>query len=95
MKDKTEFEIDYYNASLNRVIFKNNILSFYYLLVRVLKFWLHGTFLKSIKTLVRYLGGTFLCSWKMAEVSPILKDGDFEEPYDYRPISLLPIVTDM
>ena len=29
----------------------------------------------------------------MAEVSPILKDGDFEEPNNYRPISLLPIMS--
>ena len=37
--------------------------------------------------------GIFPCSWKMAEVSPILKDGDFEEPNNYRPISLLPIMS--
>jgi len=34
--------------------------------------------------------GIFPCSWKMAEVSPILKDGNFEEHNKYRPISLLP-----
>ena len=37
--------------------------------------------------------GIFSCSWKMAEVSPILKDGDFEDPNNYRPISLLPIMS--
>ena len=33
------------------------------------------------------------CSWKMAEVSPLLKDGDFEDPNNYRRISPLPIMS--
>ena len=37
--------------------------------------------------------GIFPCSWKMAEVSPILKDRDFEDPKNYRPISLLPTMS--
>ena len=31
--------------------------------------------------------------WKIAEVSPILKEGDFEEAGNNRPISLLPILS--
>ncbi|KAL9950470.1 hypothetical protein ACROYT_G042968 [Oculina patagonica] len=36
---------------------------------------------------------TFARSWKMAEVIPILKSGDFDEPANTRPISLLPILS--
>ena len=36
---------------------------------------------------------TFPRDWKIAEVSPILKEGDFEEPGNNRPISLLPILS--
>ena len=36
---------------------------------------------------------TFPRDWKIAEVSPILKEGDFQEPGNNRPISLLPILS--
>ena len=36
---------------------------------------------------------TYPGDWKIAEVSPILKEGDFEEAGNNRPISLLPIVS--
>ena len=34
---------------------------------------------------------TYSGDWKIAKVSPILKEGDFEEPGNNRPITLLPI----
>ena len=37
--------------------------------------------------------GTFARSWKMAEVIPVPKPGDFNEPVNTRPISLLPILS--
>ena len=37
--------------------------------------------------------GTFARSWKMAEVIPVLKSGDFNEPANTRPISLLPMLS--
>ena len=37
--------------------------------------------------------GTFPGDWKIADVSPILKEGDFEEAANNRPISLLPILS--
>lgn len=37
--------------------------------------------------------GVFSASWKTAEVFPILKNGDHEEANNYRPISLLPILS--
>ena len=58
--------------------------------VRVIKDSL-SVVLPSLTSIINtsFAAGIFPCSWKMAEVSPILKDGDFEEPYNYRPISLL------
>ena len=38
---------------------------------------------------------TFPRDWQIAEVSPILKQGDFEEPGNNRPISLLPILSEV
>ena len=32
-------------------------------------------------------------SWKIAEVSPVPKSGDSEEPCNHRPISLLPVLS--
>ena len=37
--------------------------------------------------------GVFPTSWKIAEVCPILKNGDHEEASNYRPISLPPILS--
>lgn len=37
--------------------------------------------------------GTFARSWKMAEVIPVPKSGDSNEPANARPISLLPILS--
>ena len=31
--------------------------------------------------------------WKTAEVIPVLKEGDHEKPNNYRPISLLPVLS--
>ena len=36
--------------------------------------------------------GTFTQSWKMAEVIPVPKSGDFNEPANMRRLSLLPIL---
>ena len=36
---------------------------------------------------------TFARSWKIAEVTPVLKSGDYEEPCNHRPISLLPVLS--
>ena len=36
---------------------------------------------------------TFPNAWKMAEVIPIQKSGDYEDPANTRPASLLPIVS--
>jgi len=36
---------------------------------------------------------TFARSWKIGEVTPVLKSGDSEEPCNHRPISLLPVLS--
>ena len=36
---------------------------------------------------------TFARSWKIAEVTPVLQSGDYEEPCNHRPISLLPLLS--
>ena len=36
---------------------------------------------------------TFARQWKIAEATPVLKSGDFEDPCNNRPISLLPILS--
>ena len=40
-----------------------------------------------------FLSAQFLNAWKIAELTPILKDGDQEIPNNYRPISLLPMLS--
>ena len=40
-----------------------------------------------------FVKGTFPLLWKMAEVTPILKDGDHEQANNNRPVSLLPILS--
>ena len=37
--------------------------------------------------------GTFVRAWKIAEVTPILKSGNSEDPCNNRPISPLPILS--
>lgn len=92
MKDQTQFEIDYYNTSLKRVVFNNKHYTVFQLFAGTwVKFLATWHFLKSIKTLLSDLDEIFPCSWKMAEASAILKDGYFEGPNNYRPISLLPL----
>ena len=36
---------------------------------------------------------TYPGDWRIAEVRPVLKEGDFEQPSNNRPISLLPILS--
>ena len=36
---------------------------------------------------------TFARSWKISEVTPVLKSGDSEEPCNHRPLSLLPVLS--
>ena len=38
---------------------------------------------------------TFPNAWKMAELIPIQKSGDYEDPANTRPVSLLPIVSSL
>ena len=40
-----------------------------------------------------FVNNTFARGWKTAEVTPILKCGNPDVPFNYRPISLLPIVS--
>ena len=62
--------------------------------VRVIKDSLSAT-LPVITSLINasFTCGIFPRSWKLAVVSPILKDGNHEEPNNNRPISLLPILS--
>ena len=64
------------------------------MLVRVIKDSLPAT-LPVITFLINasFTRGNFLRSWKLAVMSPILKDGNHEEPNNNRPISLLPILS--
>ena len=61
--------------------------------VRVIKDSLPAT-LSVITSLINasFTRGIFPRSWKLALVSPILKDGNHEEPNNNRPISLLSIL---
>ena len=61
--------------------------------VRVIKDSLPAT-LPVITSIINasFKHGNFPRSWKLAVVSPILKDGNHEEPNNNRPISLLPIL---
>ena len=62
--------------------------------VRVIKDSLPAT-LPVITSIINasFKHGNFPRSWKLAVVSPILKDGNHEEPNNNRPISLLPILS--
>ena len=62
--------------------------------VRVIKDSLSTT-LQVITSLINasFTRGIFPRSWKLAVVSPILKDGNHEQPNNNRPISLLPILS--
>ena len=42
---------------------------------------------------VSFCSNIFANAWKTAEVSPVLNSGDFEDPSNTRPISLLPILS--
>ena len=61
---------------------------------RVLK----DSLLATLPTITRTMNNsfhtrTFARQWKIAEVTPVLKLGDFEDPGNSRPISLLPILS--
>ena len=62
--------------------------------IRVIK---HGlpAILPSVTSIINesLASNTFLIEWKTAEVIPVLKDGDHEKPNNYRPISLLPVLS--
>ena len=62
--------------------------------VRAIKDSLSAT-LPVITSLINasFTRGIFPRSWNLAVVSPILKDGNHEEPNNNRPISLLPILS--
>ena len=62
--------------------------------VRVIKDSLPAT-LPVITSLINasFTRENFPRSWKLADVSPILKDGNHEEPNNNRPITVLPILS--
>ena len=51
--------------------------------------------LQSITNIMNYSfhTGTFARAWYIAEVTPILKSGNSEDPCNNRPISLLPVLS--
>ena len=62
--------------------------------IRVMKDSL-SAILPSITSIINatFQSSTFPSCWKIAEVTPILKDGDHEIPNNNRPISLLPVLS--
>ena len=62
--------------------------------IRVIKDCL-SAILPSITSIINatFLSAQFPTVWKIAEVTPILKDGDRDIPNDYRPILLLPVLS--
>ena len=62
--------------------------------IRVIKHCLHAI-LPSVTSIINEFlaSNTFPIEWKTAEVVPVLKEGDHEKPNNYRPISLLPVLS--
>ena len=62
--------------------------------IRALKYSL-SAILPSITSIISatFQSSTFPSCWKIAEVTPILKDSDHEIPNNNRPISLLPVLS--
>ena len=62
--------------------------------LRVIKNFTPGI-LASVTSIINatFCSAQFPKVWKIAEVTPILKDGDQEIPNNYRPISLLPMLS--
>ena len=83
---ESEFDKDPNHASLKPGIDKVPI--------RVIKDSL-SAILPSITSIINatFQSSTFPSCWKIAEVTPILKDGDHEIPNNNRPISLLPVLS--
>ena len=62
--------------------------------VRVIKHSLPAILPSLMSIVNKYLASnTFPIEWKTAEVNPVLKEGDHEKPNNYRPISLLPVLS--
>ena len=61
---------------------------------KILKYSLPGT-LPILTSIFNnsFAACTFPRAWKISEVTPILKSGDFDDPSNTRPISLLPILS--
>ena len=62
--------------------------------IRVIKHSLPAI-LPSVSSIINesLASNTFPIEWKTAEVIPVLKEGDHEKPNNYRPISLLPVLS--
>lgn len=62
--------------------------------VRVIKHSLPAILLSVTSIIDESLANnTFPMEWKTAEVIPVLTEGDHEKPNNYRPISLLPVLS--